>query len=67
MEDLQDAHKTMMEWMKGFGEHFDSDEILNGKELSPEKQIQLDKEEEKVKIVKEKITTSIANAEALLK
>ena len=38
MEDLQDAHKTMMEWMRGFGGKFDSEEILDGKELTPEKQ-----------------------------
>ncbi|MFK7812633.1 MAG: hypothetical protein AB8B59_09075 [Maribacter sp.] len=66
MEDLQEAHKTMMDWMKGFGDRFDSDEIMNGKELSKEKKQWLNEEEEKVKVVKEKINTSIANAEALL-
>ncbi len=66
MEDLQEAHETMMEWMRGFGGKFDSDEILNGKELTAEKKVLLDEEEAKVKIVKEKIETSIANAEALL-
>jgi hypothetical protein len=29
-KDLQNAHKAMMDWMKGFGDSFDSDEILNG-------------------------------------
>ncbi len=66
MEDLQDAHKTMMNWMQGFGDYFDSEEILDGKALTPAKQLLLDKEEEKVKIVKEKINSSIAKAEALL-
>ena len=28
-KDLQNAHKAMMDWMKGFGDNFDSDEILN--------------------------------------
>ena len=66
MEDLQDAHKTMMDWMQGFGDKFDSDEILNGKTLTLAKLKSLDEEEKKVKIVKEKINTSIAKAEALL-
>ncbi|MEO9891474.1 hypothetical protein [Aurantibacter sp.] len=64
--DLQDAHKSMMDWMKGFGDRFDSDEILNGKALTEEKQKWLNEEEEKVNAVKEKINMSIANAEKLL-
>jgi hypothetical protein len=28
-----------MDWMQGFGSRFDSDEILNGKELTEQKQI----------------------------
>ena len=67
MEDLQDANKSMMDWMQGFGNRFDSEEILNGKTLSEEKKQWLNEEEEKVKIVKKKINTSIANAEALLR
>ncbi|AEM70098.1 hypothetical protein Murru_1052 [Allomuricauda ruestringensis DSM 13258] len=66
MKGLQDAHKTMMDWMKDFGDRFNHEEILNGKELSEEKQRWLDEEEEKVKVVKEKINGSIAKAEALL-
>ncbi|GMN09774.1 hypothetical protein MTsPCn9_18170 [Croceitalea sp. MTPC9] len=66
MKDLQDANKSMMDWMMGFGDRFDSDEILEGKELSPEKQDWLDEEEEKVKALKEKINSSIERAEALL-
>ncbi|PIF01131.1 MAG: hypothetical protein CR994_03595 [Maribacter sp.] len=65
-KDLQDAHKAMMDWMKGFGSRFDSDEILNGKKLTEEKQDWLDEEEEKVKALREQINTSIANAEKLL-
>lgn len=67
MKDLQDANKSMMDWMMGFGERFDSDEILEGKALSPEKQVWLNEEEEKVKTLKEQINTSIDNAEVLLK
>ena len=64
--DLQDAHKAMMDWMQGFGSRFDSDEILNGKELTEQKQIWLDEEEEKVKALREQINGSIENAEKIL-
>ena len=67
MKDLQDAHKSMMDWMRGFGDRFNSDEIMNGKALTPEKQEWLNEEEEKVNVVKEKINSSIANAQTLLK
>lgn len=66
MKDLQDAHDSMMDWMRGFGDRFDSDEILNGKELTPQKQKWLDEEEEKVKAMREQINSSIERAEALL-
>ncbi|MFT0714263.1 hypothetical protein [Flagellimonas lutimaris] len=66
MKDLQDANTAMMDWMKDFGDRFNHEEILEGKELTEEKQQWLDEEEEKVKVVKEKINSSIARAEALL-
>lgn len=66
MKDLQQAHASMMDWMQGFGNRFDSEEILNGKALTEEKQQWLDEEEEKVKQVREQINSSIASAEALL-
>jgi hypothetical protein len=66
MKDLQAAHKSMMDWMKGFGDRFTSDEILNGAELTEEKQIWLDEEEKKVIALKEQINRSIENAEKLL-
>ncbi len=66
MKDLQDAHDSMMDWMRGFGDRFDSDEILKGKELTPQKQKWLDEEEEKVKAMREQINSSIERAEALL-
>lgn len=65
-KDLQAAHKTMMDWMQGFGNRFDSDEILKGKELTAEKQQWLNEEEEKVNALKEQIKTSIEQAETLL-
>ena len=67
LKDLQEANASMMDWMQGFGDKFDSDEILDGKELTPEKQQLLDIEEEKVNKVANLMNTSIANAEALLK
>lgn len=66
MRDLQQANKSMMDWMRDFGDRFDSDEILEGKELSTEKKKWLDEEEEKVKEVKEQINSSMTQAEALL-
>jgi hypothetical protein len=66
-EDLKAAHKAMMDWMKGFGDRFDGDEILNGKALTEEKQKWLDEEEDKVKALRDQINSSIKKAEALLK
>ena len=66
MRELQRANESMMDWMRGFGDRFDSEEILEGKALSPEKQLWLNEEEEKVKAVKELINTSIEKAETLL-
>jgi hypothetical protein len=65
-EDLKAAHKAMMDWMKGFGDRFDGDEILNGKALTEEKQKWLDEEEDKVKALRDQINSSIKKAEALL-
>jgi len=67
MRDLQDSHKAMMDWMQGFGDRFDSDEILNGKGLTEQKQEWLNEEEEKVKALREQINSSIEKAENLLK
>ena len=66
MRDLQIANKSMMDWMQDFGNRFDSEEIMEGKALTAEKQKWLNEEEEKVKNVKEQINSSIEKAEALL-
>lgn len=66
MKNLQDAHESMMQWMQGFGNRFNSQEIMEGKTLSGEKLKWLDEEEEKVKEVREKVNSSIEEAEALL-
>lgn len=67
MKDLQQANKSMMDWMQGFGNRFDYDETMNGKELSEEKEQWLKEEEVKVKKVKEDINSSIQRAEEILK
>lgn len=66
-EELKAAHKAMMDWMKGFGERFDGDEILKAKTLTEEKQQWLDEEEAKVKALRDQINSSITKAEELLK
>lgn len=66
-KDLESAHTEMMDWMTGFGERFDSSEIMKGKALTTQKQKWLDEEEAKVRALREHINTSIAKAEALLK
>ncbi|MFC4095498.1 hypothetical protein [Euzebyella saccharophila] len=65
-KDLQAAHKSMMDWMQNFGNRFDPDEILKGKELTDQKQEWLNEEEKKVKDLKEQINSSISNAQQLL-
>ena len=65
--DLKEAYTYMMDWMKGFGERFNSDEILDGKMLSNEKKIWLTEEESKVNFMKKMVLSSINNAETLLK
>jgi len=66
MKDLQAAHQSMMDWMQGFGNRFDPDEILNGKALTEEKRKWLDEEEIKVKALRDQINSSIRNAETVL-
>jgi hypothetical protein len=63
---LKDSHKEMMDWMKNFGDSFDSDEILKGKSLTDEKQKLLEEEEAKIKALRDKMNFSIITAEELL-
>ncbi|MBO0590828.1 hypothetical protein I2486_05345 [Cellulophaga sp. E16_2] len=65
--DLKTANSAMMAWMKGFGNRFESDEIMKGKALSKEKQRFLNEEEKKVIALRDQMNSSIENAEALLK
>ena len=66
MEDLQAAHTAMMDWMKGFGDRFDHEEIMQGKALSPQKQEWLEEEEAKVKAMRDQVEESLKAARELL-
>jgi hypothetical protein len=66
MKDLQEAHTLMMDWMKGFGAQFTADEIMKGAPLSPEKQVLLNQEYQKVLRVRESMQQSMARARAIL-
>jgi hypothetical protein len=65
--ELKEANIAMMDWMKGFGNRFESDEIMKGKALTEEKQRFLDEEEAKVKALRDQMNASIEKAEELLK
>ncbi|MBJ2174410.1 hypothetical protein JBL43_09190 [Aureibaculum sp. A20] len=65
-DSLVNAYDYMMDWMKGFGDKFDSEEVLEGKALNSKKEALLIEEEKKVHIMKDMMLGSIANAEALL-
>lgn len=64
--ELQAAHRSMMDWMQNFGNRFTPDEILNGKELTDQKQLWLDEEEEKVIVLRQQVNSSIEKANKLL-
>lgn len=66
MLDLQKAHTSMMDWMQGFGERFDHEEIMKGKALSPEKETWLAEEEVKVRAMQDQVMGSIRRARELL-
>jgi len=66
MKDLQESNAEMMEWMQRFGERFDSDEIMNGKALTPEKKRWLKEEKQKIEALKQNVEVTISEAEALL-
>lgn len=64
--DLKNANKSMMTWMESFGKRFNADEMLKGKELTPQKQEWILEEEENVSLLDEEIDLSIDQAEAVL-
>ncbi|WP_238528105.1 hypothetical protein [Robiginitalea biformata] len=66
MQDLQAAHQSMMDWMQGFGNRFDHEEIMKGKALSQEKQAWLAEEQEKVEAMRNQVLGSIERAREVL-
>lgn len=66
MKDLQAAHQSMMDWMQGFGNRFDHEEVMEGKALDAQKLEWLNEEEVKVKAMRDRVFQSIKAAETLL-
>lgn len=66
IEDLRGANKSMMNWMVGFGERFDADEMMKGKELTAQKKEWLQEEKIKVIALEEEIDGSLKKAAAAL-
>jgi len=66
VEDLQEANKSMQNWMVGFGKGFDADEMMKGKELTAQKKELLQEEKIKVLALEEEINNTLAKAEKLL-
>ena len=64
--DLKHANNSMMVWMKEFGGAFETDEIMNGAELSPEKKESLNQFESSVHALEAEMRTAIENAKAAL-
>ncbi|MAJ37149.1 MAG: hypothetical protein CMC19_04365 [Flavobacteriaceae bacterium] len=66
-DNLVHAHEEMMNWMQAFGTKFNSDEIMNGAELSEEKREILAQEKIAITEVKEAMLYAISDAENYLK
>lgn len=64
--DLKNVNKSMMDWMAGFGNRFEADEMMNGKKLSVQKEKWLLEEEQKITTLKDEIDLSIAKGQAVL-
>ncbi len=64
--DLKHANQSMMTWMKDFGTAFESDEIMNGAELSEAKKATLNEFEASVHALQAEMETAIENAEAAI-
>ena len=68
-EDLKDSYDFMMEWMADFSEKFPSGEEVTSKdpEILAKKMDVLEKEKTEVYIMRDQISSSIKNAQAILK
>lgn len=65
-KNLKEANDAMMNWMVGFSLRFDSEEVMQGKPLTEEKQKLLDEEETKIKALRDQMLSSIETAEKIL-
>ena len=66
IDELKHANHSMMTWMKDFGGAFETDEIMNGAELSEEKKAALNEFENSVHALQAEMETAIENAQAAL-
>ncbi len=66
VQDLKSANKAMMDWMAGFGNRFEADEMYKGKILTEQKQKWLLEEEKKLTDLREAINLSIEHGQKLL-
>ncbi|MGB7394387.1 MAG: hypothetical protein WA913_08345 [Pricia sp.] len=66
IKDLKAANESMMDWMTGFGNRFEADEMMKGKPLTEQKQKWLLEEEKKVARLREEINLSIQQGNELL-
>ena len=64
--DLKSANQAMMTWMMDFGKDYDSEEVMEGKELTPEKEALLDTYTSSVLELKDKMEGAMKRAQALL-
>ncbi|PQB03583.1 hypothetical protein [Aureitalea marina] len=66
VEDLKDANQAMMTWMMEFSDDYDSEEVMEGKELTPEKEALLDTYEASVMELKTTMEGAMDRGQALL-
>lgn len=66
VKDLKSANKAMMDWMAGFGNRFEANEMYKGKALTEQKQKWLLEEEKKLSDLREEINLSIQQGQKLL-
>jgi hypothetical protein len=64
--DLKSANEAMMTWMMDFSNDYDSEEVMEGKELTPEKEALLDTYTSSVMELKDKMEGAMERAKALL-
>lgn len=64
--ELKSANESMMNWMMGFGSAFETNEIMNGADLTEDKKQTLNEFEHSANDLKVQMETAIKNAEDVL-